>query len=91
MSKSGTEYLIAADKIESPRRAVDGAVDCPCCGPPSLAEPGSWEIRPVCGWEDDPVQERYPDLAGGANRLSLEQARTNFKLTGHSDPDRGSR
>ncbi len=38
----------------------------------SFDEPaGSYAICPVCGWEDDHVQLRHPDLAGGANRPSL--------------------
>ena len=50
---------------------------CPCCGcftydnKPS----GDFSICPVCFWEDDPVQRREPDLPGGANRLSLTEAR----------------
>lgn len=50
---------------------------CPCCGRPGFThEPnGSWDICEVCGWEDDPVQLRDPDFAGGANELSLNQAK----------------
>lgn len=40
---------------------------CPACGFLVFdQEPGSYEICPVCDWEDDHVQLRYP-LAGGAN------------------------
>ena len=48
---------------------------CPCCGRYIFDEKGKYEICPVCGWEDDPVQRREPDLAGGANKLSLNEAR----------------
>ncbi|MBR0051781.1 MAG: hypothetical protein IJK10_08200 [Firmicutes bacterium] len=48
---------------------------CPCCGRYIFDEKGGYEICPVCGWEDDPVQRREPDLAGGANKLSLNEAR----------------
>lgn len=48
---------------------------CPCCGEPVFAESGKYEICPVCGWEDDPVQRKDPDFAGGANTISLAEAR----------------
>ncbi|WP_243295104.1 contact-dependent growth inhibition system immunity protein [Geothrix mesophila] len=50
---------------------------CPCCGQPALDEqpPGTFAICPECAWEDDPVQAADPDARGGANRLSLREAR----------------
>jgi hypothetical protein len=53
---------------------------CPCCGFLTLEEPerGNYEICPVCFWEDDPVQLKDPDYVGGANNVSLNQARQNF-------------
>jgi hypothetical protein len=45
---------------------------CPCCGHVVFPEPpGSYAICPLCRWEDDIVQLRWPDSAGGANRASL--------------------
>ena len=52
---------------------------CPCCGQYYFREKNAFEICPVCGWEDDPVQRRDTDFAGGANELSLEQAREAFR------------
>jgi hypothetical protein len=49
--------------------------ECPCCGAPVLHERGAYEICPRCGWEDDPVQFADPDFKGGANKLSLSEAR----------------
>ena len=53
---------------------------CRCCGYKTLDEPpdGSYEICPVCYWEDDLVQTEDPDFEGGANRPSLRQAQRNF-------------
>lgn len=53
---------------------------CPCCNCLTFeALPnGSFEICPVCGWEDDNVQNDDPDYEGGANGISLNQARKNF-------------
>ncbi|MBX3314596.1 MAG: hypothetical protein KF906_09775 [Actinobacteria bacterium] len=45
---------------------------CPCCGHLVFDEaPGSYVICPLCFWEDDAVQLRWPTYAGGANRPSL--------------------
>jgi hypothetical protein len=59
---------------------------CACCGFLSLSDPrsGSYEICPVCAWEDDPVQNSDPSFAGGANRTSLESARQNYVTFGSS-------
>jgi hypothetical protein len=53
---------------------------CPCCGFLTLNEkpPGTFAICPVCFWEDDDAQFRDPTYAGGANRVSLGEARRNF-------------
>jgi hypothetical protein len=60
---------------------------CQCCGYLTLSEPGmgSYEICPVCFWEDDPVQNDDPTFWGGANRVSLHDARRNFRAFGASE------
>lgn len=57
---------------------------CPCCGYLTLAEepPGTYEICDVCFWEDDYVQFKDESYRGGANDMSLEEARRNFKELG---------
>ncbi len=59
---------------------------CPCCKHLTLLEPalGTYEVCPVCFWEDDLVQFESPDLAGGANRVSLNEARANYLAFGAS-------
>lgn len=51
--------------------------ECPCCGRLTLSEkpPGTYDICDICGWEDDEVQYNNPDYEGGANILSLNQAK----------------
>ncbi len=60
---------------------------CPCCGFLTLEEEptGTYDICPVCFWEDDNVQFHDPDYAGGANEVSLNEARENFRLYRFSD------
>ncbi len=56
---------------------------CPCCGHVEFSEPpGSYGICSVCFWEDDAVQLRWPDWAGGANRPSLRDAQRNVARYG---------
>ncbi|MGI6416366.1 MAG: CPCC family cysteine-rich protein [Thermoguttaceae bacterium] len=61
---------------------------CPCCGYRTMSEqpPGTFEICPVCYWEDDNVQFDDPTLEGGANEESLDQARANFARLGAISP-----
>jgi hypothetical protein len=60
---------------------------CPCCGHRTLAEepPGTYLICPVCFWEDDPIQFDDVDRRGGANSVSLVEARRNVRSFGASD------
>jgi hypothetical protein len=53
---------------------------CPCCGYKTLErEPlGTYDLCPICFWEDDAVQFDDPDYEGGANEVSLRQAQKNF-------------
>jgi hypothetical protein len=60
---------------------------CPCCGYETLPEPasGTYDICPICFWEDDGVQLADPDYEGGANRPSLRQAQKHFAEFGACD------
>jgi hypothetical protein len=61
---------------------------CACCGYYTITEaPGSgcFEICTVCFWEDDKSQFLDPDDEGGANKVSLKQARSNFASLGACD------
>jgi hypothetical protein len=64
----------------------DEAFPCPCCGYLTLPEapPGTFFICPVCFWEDDNVQFADPAYSGGANEVSLDEARANFRSFGAS-------
>jgi hypothetical protein len=70
------------------RMAMSGGFACPCCGYLTLTEPaaGTYEICPICYWEDDATQFHAPDSTIGANAVSLATARANFASLGVSDP-----
>jgi hypothetical protein len=65
---------------------MSDAVECLCCGKKTLTKRGFHEICRVCMWEDDPSQAEAPDLEGGANGVSLNQARANYRKFGSSEP-----
>jgi Cysteine-rich CPCC len=46
---------------------------CPVCGYIVFAEPpGSYDVCPICNWEDDALQLEFATtLSGGANPLTL--------------------
>jgi hypothetical protein len=59
---------------------------CLCCGNLTLDEPppGTFDICPVCFWEDD--YEGDPSKIG-ANRISLLEARSNYARFKVSKPE----
>ena len=55
---------------------------CPCCFMPTLEERVSFDICPICFWEDDGQDSDDAEtVRGGPNAdHSLKEARENFKL-----------
>lgn len=49
---------------------------CPVCGKFYVDE---YDICKNCGWENDPVQFQKPDFPGGANEMSLNQAKNAYQ------------
>ncbi len=47
---------------------------CPVCKKHYFSTINSYEICPICGWEDDLVQRKDPNCNEGANKLSLNEA-----------------
>lgn len=59
---------------------------CPCCG--RLVHrlmPGFHHSCPICGWEDDLAQLRFPLMPGSSNTVSLQEAQRNFQDFGASE------
>ena len=54
--------------------------NCAVCG--SLVPPEDFDLCLNCGWEDDSVQENDPDYRGGANFVSLNEAKANYAKCG---------
>lgn len=53
---------------------------CPCCGFFTFEKKErTYDICPVCFWEDDPFQFANPTMENGANHVSLAAARINYK------------
>jgi hypothetical protein len=64
---------------------------CPCCGYlVFIGPPGTDEICPVCVWQDDVSQLRFPKCGGGANKPSLIDAQKNFLSLGVGNPAGGA-
>lgn len=80
-------FVEAANDLAARDTALGRRYPCPCCGYLTLVEPptGTYDICAVCFWEDDTVQFRDPDSEGGANAVSLNQARENFRAHGVSE------
>lgn len=55
--------------------SVTNESSCPVCGKSYVQE---YDICSVCGWENHPNQRWKPDLPGGANEMSLREARYAF-------------
>ncbi|MFF2364837.1 CPCC family cysteine-rich protein [Streptomyces sp. NPDC058122] len=79
--------MTASPFVTIQRKAEDGPHSCPCCGFLTLDERGSYQICPVCFWEDDGQDDQDADrVRGGPNgRLSLTEARRNFHAMGACD------
>jgi len=59
---------------------------CPCCGYLVFdRQPGNHEQCPICLWEDDLAQLRFPRMPGSANHVSLERAQHNYANMGAAE------
>ena len=78
---------------EMPPKNLRKIHPCPCCGYLTMAAPfhRTKDICPICGWEDDVIQTIDPDIKGGVNIVSLNQARANYAMFGARDKEALSR
>lgn len=54
---------------------------CPVCGQYEFAQQDDYDVCEVCGWENDGLQEKQPDYDGGANDISLNEAKKIWEQT----------
>ncbi len=68
--------LLSVDKFNK----QSSKYPCPCCGYLVFSEPsGSYQICPICFWEDEYYQLQSPEIADGANHgVSLVEGQENF-------------
>ena len=52
---------------------------CACCDNYTLPLRSFYEICPLCGWQDDDIQNDDPNFAGGANDMSLNEAKEAYR------------
>ena len=58
---------------------------CPVCGKFEFEEYGDFDICPVCNWENDNLQYDEHNYSGGANDLSVNEARIEYFVMNHPE------
>jgi hypothetical protein len=48
-------------------------------------QPGNHERCPICLWEDDLAQLRFPTMPGSANAVSLQEGQENYRECGAAE------
>lgn len=61
-----------ATMLEISETKIISTEACPCCGQSFV---GRFDMCEVCGWENDYQQRDNPDMRGGANSMSLNEAK----------------
>ena len=51
-------------------------IKCPVCSEYDFIKHNDFDDCEVCDWENDGIQYNNPNFAGGANKMSLNEART---------------
>lgn len=68
--------------IDSPYRRYP----CPCCGYLVFSQqPGSYQTCPICLWQDNLAQLRFPLMPNVANNVSLDEAQHNYERCGAAE------
>ena len=56
---------------------------CFCCGAQTIPSGTKYETCSICGWIDDPYQNKHPDSLNGKNPLTLDEARERYNNNNH--------
>ena len=70
--KKNKNYNYLASNAPKPQKHT-----CPVCVKYVFADIDDFDICPICNWENDSYGE-YSDSDGGANTISLNEARRNW-------------
>lgn len=73
------DMIVDMEKHELEKKVVKRKINCPVCGKYTFKEADDFDICPICWWENDGLQYDEPDFSGGANDMSLNQARLAWK------------
>ena len=62
---------------------------CPCCGYFTIDSDDEFivDICKVCFWQYDAPAHKHPDISIGANHISLNDARENYRKFGVCQPE----
>lgn len=58
---------------------MENKIKCKCCHNLTIDKDDLFDICNVCGWQRDEIQEENPDYKGGANKMSLNEARQQYQ------------
>ncbi len=81
-------FLAALHQLAGRETSLGLRFRCRCCGYLTLERLDTYDICPVCHWEDDPTTIWLPGERGGPgpNHVSLSEGRRNFELYGIACP-----
>ena len=65
--------------LEKENTRKTGRHKCPVCGLYEFEQDSSYDICPYCEWEDDGVQGDNHNYRGGANRMSVNDAKAEWE------------
>lgn len=58
---------------------ISAMKQCACCENYSIPAYTEYTICPICGWVDDPLQNKNPNSRQGGNSFSLNEARLQWR------------
>jgi len=64
--------------VEAFRNLDDQRHKCPICGKYVFEAYNCMDMCDICGWSDDALQVKDPDMRGGANEMSFNEAKAAY-------------
>lgn len=84
IDETGEAYIYPVEDFEIIEEDASGRREktphkCPICNKHEFPDRNSYDICPVCGWEDYTEQEDYPDDDLGPNNMSLNEYKAKYE------------